>query len=190
MADDPEEGGTWALIQDEPAYDLAIYQSRQDYYGQVLCFEQADCANLEVSGYEFGKVNADPSRYEFETLTDSEGRFQFWAPTDVYLAVYMSGQSTQKFCWQQEAHRLRTDKQGTNPLIFRQSGYSLHYRTKHAMAAILSYSSEYEDREVPIQMYGGREKGYTCLEAPGVWTLTLEPQAMRLEQDTFQLDTS
>lgn len=36
MAYDSDEGN-WALIKDEPAYDLALFQLRIIYYGRTYC---------------------------------------------------------------------------------------------------------------------------------------------------------
>lgn len=144
-----------------------------------------------MNGFEWGKVNADLTRFNLSVFTDSEGQFSFWAPINIYMSIYM--ENTKQMCWKQEAHRIRTDRQGLYPISFTQSGYNFRYTVNHGMVATLNYfeDEDFKDdeggkqSEKKVQMHYGRGEGATCLDRNGVWTLRLQPEALKVEQSTF-----
>ena len=44
--------------------------------------------------------------------------------------------------------------------------------------------------EKKIQMHYGREESSTCLDYSGIWTMTLEPLAFKVENPIITLDTA
>ena len=59
------------------------------------------------------------------------------------------------------------------------------------MVARLGFNAEDGNHtEKKIQMHNGHEKGSTCLNYSGIWTMTLEPEALKVENRIITLDTA